>query len=186
MIELAPVHSAAEVRERAVLTARSRAALWNTPHAVRDDGIDLKRKRLPKPALQVAAPAEPEPPAEPPPVDPAPVSEPTAAPAATEIAWSPPMVEQIKRAVCLRYGLSRIDLVSQRRTADIVRPRQIAMYLAKTITLNSYPEIGQRFGGRDHTTILHACRKIERLIAAGDDALRAEVEALRRELVGDA
>jgi chromosomal replication initiator protein len=63
----------------------------------------------------------------------------------------------------------------------VVRPRQVAMYLAKTLTLRSLPEIGRRFGGRDHTTVLHAVRKIEGLVAK-DVALSEEVESLKRQL----
>jgi chromosomal replication initiator protein len=62
-----------------------------------------------------------------------------------------------------------------------VRPRQIAMYLAKTLTLRSLPEIGRRFGGRDHTTVLHAVRKIESLIGT-DNGLAAEIEVLKSQL----
>jgi chromosomal replication initiator protein len=61
----------------------------------------------------------------------------------------------------------------------VVRPRQIAMYLAKTLTLRSLPEIGRRFGGRDHTTVLHAVRKIEGLVG-NDNMLAEEVELLKR------
>jgi chromosomal replication initiator protein len=63
----------------------------------------------------------------------------------------------------------------------VVRPRQVAMYLAKTLTLRSLPEIGRRFGGRDHTTVLHAVRKIETLVSR-DVALSEEVESLKRQL----
>jgi chromosomal replication initiator protein len=62
-----------------------------------------------------------------------------------------------------------------------VRPRQVAMYLAKTLTLRSLPEIGRRFGGRDHTTVLHAVRKIENLVTT-DTALAEEIELLKRQL----
>jgi len=62
-----------------------------------------------------------------------------------------------------------------------VRPRQVAMYLAKTLTLRSLPEIGRRFGGRDHTTVLHAVRKIEGLVG-NDVALAEEIEVLKRQL----
>jgi chromosomal replication initiator protein len=62
-----------------------------------------------------------------------------------------------------------------------VRPRQVAMYLAKILTLRSLPEIGRRFGGRDHTTVLHAVRKIETL-AGNDSAFAEEIEALKRQL----
>jgi len=72
-------------------------------------------------------------------------------------------------------------LLSSRRTANVVRPRQVAMYLAKILTLRSLPEIGRRFGGRDHTTVLHAVRKIESL-AGNDNAFAEEIEALKRQL----
>ena len=73
-------------------------------------------------------------------------------------------IEDIQRIVARQYNVSRADLLSSRRTANVVRPRQVAMYLAKTLTLRSLPEIGRRFGGRDHTTVLHAVRKIENLV----------------------
>jgi chromosomal replication initiator protein len=90
-------------------------------------------------------------------------------------------IEDIQRVVARQYNVSRSDLVSARRTANVVRPRQISMYLAKTLTLRSLPEIGRRFGGRDHTTVLHAVRKIEGLIAT-DTALATEIEALKDQL----
>ncbi len=90
-------------------------------------------------------------------------------------------IEEIQRIVARRYNVSRGDLLSSRRTANVVRPRQIAMYLAKTLTLRSLPEIGRRFGGRDHTTVLHAVRKIEGLVG-NDGALAEEIEAIKREL----
>ncbi|MEO1747668.1 MAG: helix-turn-helix domain-containing protein, partial [Pseudomonadota bacterium] len=71
------------------------------------------------------------------------------------------------------------EMLSNRRTRTVVRPRQIAMYLAKIMTLRSLPEIGRRFGGRDHTTILHAVRKVEEL-KGGDAKLAKEIELLRR------
>jgi chromosomal replication initiator protein len=80
-------------------------------------------------------------------------------------------IEDIQRIVARQYNVSRADLLSSRRTANVVRPRQVAMYLAKTLTLRSLPEIGRRFGGRDHTTVLHAVRKIEGLV--GNDAMLA-------------
>ncbi|ABD85580.1 chromosomal replication initiator protein DnaA [Rhodopseudomonas palustris] len=90
-------------------------------------------------------------------------------------------IEDIQRVVARQYNVSRSDLLSSRRTANVVRPRQVAMYLAKTLTLRSLPEIGRRFGGRDHTTVLHAVRKIEGLVAK-DTALSDEVELLKRQL----
>jgi chromosomal replication initiator protein len=88
-------------------------------------------------------------------------------------------IEDIQRVVARQYNVSRSDLLSSRRTANVVRPRQVAMYLAKTLTLRSLPEIGRRFGGRDHTTVLHAVRKIEALVGK-DPALADEVELLKR------
>jgi chromosomal replication initiator protein len=90
-------------------------------------------------------------------------------------------IEDIQRIVARQYNVSRADLLSSRRTANVVRPRQVAMYLAKVLTLRSLPEIGRRFGGRDHTTVLHAVRKIENL-AGTDTALAEEIEALKRQL----
>ena len=90
-------------------------------------------------------------------------------------------IEDIQRVVARQYNVSRSDLLSSRRTANVVRPRQVAMYLAKTLTLRSLPEIGRRFGGRDHTTVLHAVRKIESLVSK-DLTLSDEVELLKRQL----
>ncbi len=90
-------------------------------------------------------------------------------------------IEDIQRVVARQYNVSRSDLLSSRRTANVVRPRQVAMYLAKTLTLRSLPEIGRRFGGRDHTTVLHAVRKIEGLVG-NDTSLADEIELLKRQL----
>jgi len=88
-------------------------------------------------------------------------------------------IEDIQRVVARHYNVSKADLLSSRRTRTIVRPRQIAMYLAKVLTPRSLPEIGRRFGGRDHTTVLHAVRKIEGMIE-GDRTLAEEIELLKR------
>jgi chromosomal replication initiator protein len=88
-------------------------------------------------------------------------------------------IEDIQRVVARHYNVSKADLLSSRRTRTIVRPRQIAMYLAKVLTPRSLPEIGRRFGGRDHTTVLHAVRKIEGMIQ-GDNTLADEIEMLKR------
>ncbi len=88
-------------------------------------------------------------------------------------------IEDILKLVSAHYNVSRPDLLSSRRTAIVVRPRQVAMYLAKILTLRSLPEIGRRFGGRDHTTVLHAVRKIERL-SKEDNSLKDELELLKR------
>ena len=91
-------------------------------------------------------------------------------------------IEDIQRVVSRHYNVSRQELVSDRRTRVIVKPRQIAMYLAKTMTPRSFPEIGRRFGGRDHTTVLHAVRKIEELVNS-DTKLGHEIELLKRLII---
>lgn len=73
-------------------------------------------------------------------------------------------VRQIQRVVASFYGVKLSDMVSSRRTGEIIMPRHVAVYLAKELTSKSLPEIGMRFGGRDHTTILFAVRKIARLV----------------------
>lgn len=90
-------------------------------------------------------------------------------------------IEDIQKLVASHYSVSRADILSSRRTAVVVKPRQVAMFLAKTLTMRSLPEIGRRFGGRDHTTVLHAVRKIEAQ-SANDAALRDEIELLKRML----
>ncbi len=90
-------------------------------------------------------------------------------------------IEDIQKLVASHYSVTRADILSSRRTATVVKPRQVAMYLAKALTLRSLPEIGRRFGGRDHTTVLHAVRKIEGL-SSSDAALRDELELLTRML----
>jgi len=92
-------------------------------------------------------------------------------------------IEDIQRVVARHYNVSKTELLSNRRTRTIVKPRQIAMYLAKIMTPRSLPEIGRRFGGRDHTTVLHAVRKIEDL-SGSDNTLAQELELLRR-LIND-
>ncbi len=90
-------------------------------------------------------------------------------------------IEDIQKLVASHYSVSRADILSSRRTAAVVKPRQVAMFLAKILTLRSLPEIGRRFGGRDHTTVLHAVRKIEAL-SQTDTILREELELLKRML----
>ena len=88
-------------------------------------------------------------------------------------------IEHIQKVVAKHFNISRQDIVSSRRNRSIVRPRQISMYLAKTLTDRSFPEIGRRFGGRDHTTVLHAVRKIDTLMRE-DRSFAEEVELLKR------
>jgi chromosomal replication initiator protein len=88
-------------------------------------------------------------------------------------------IDDILKVVGRHYNVARADLLSPRRARSIVRPRQVGMYLAKKLTPRSLPEIGRRFGGRDHSTVLHAVRKIEELILT-DEQLAREVALLMR------
>ena len=88
-------------------------------------------------------------------------------------------IEDIQKIVARHFNVSKNDLLSNRRTRVIVRPRQIAMYLSKNLTPRSLPEIGRRFGGRDHTTVLHAVRKVEKM-SNDDIKLAHEIELLKR------
>lgn len=90
-------------------------------------------------------------------------------------------VEEIMRQVSDHYNLRMSDLLSPRRARAVARPRQIAMFLSKTLTSKSLPEIGRRFGGRDHTTVMHAVRKVEELKLT-DSQIAEDVEILRRML----
>lgn len=88
-------------------------------------------------------------------------------------------IEDIQRKVCEHYGIRLADMHSPRRARPVARPRQLAMYLCKQLTTHSLPEIGRKFGGRDHTTIIHGVRKIEELLAT-DSALRSDLESLKK------
>ena len=73
-------------------------------------------------------------------------------------------IESIQKKVSSYYNLSLSDMSSSRRSINIARPRQIAMFLCKELTSYSYPEIGRAFGGKDHTTVIHAVKKIESML----------------------
>jgi chromosomal replication initiator protein len=92
-------------------------------------------------------------------------------------------IEEIQKAVVAHYSLKLADMQSKRRSRVVARPRQVAMYLAKQLTPRSLPEIGRRFGGRDHTTVMHAVKKVDELLGE-DDGLARDVETLRRRLQG--
>jgi chromosomal replication initiator protein len=88
-------------------------------------------------------------------------------------------IEDIQRKTAEFYKLDVRDMHSKERSRRVARPRQVAMYLARELTQRSLPEIGRRFGGRDHTTILHACRQITKLCGS-DTLLKQEVDFLRQ------
>jgi chromosomal replication initiator protein len=92
-------------------------------------------------------------------------------------------VDEIQKAAAEHFGMKQADLISERRTRAVARPRQAAMWLAKQLTTRSLPDIGRRFGGRDHTTVIHAVRRIEEL-RAGDPQLARDLETLVRKLRG--
>lgn len=132
--------------------------LMNPPNAVIDEGIDLKRKPKSITSIVYVDPREER------------INELVSLIGKIRIELMQlqqplepraPSTENIMSVVCERFKCSKIDMKSSRRTHPIVNYRQMAMYLVKKLTLRSLPEIGRRFGGRDHTTVLHAVRKIE-------------------------
>ena len=86
-------------------------------------------------------------------------------------------VNDILILAAAHYGLSVMDLISHRRTSNIVLPRQVVMYLARTLTPRSLPEIGRRIGGRDHTTVMHAVSRVGSLLKR-DDKVASDVATL--------
>ncbi|AZI36545.1 chromosomal replication initiator protein DnaA [Caenibius tardaugens NBRC 16725] len=90
-------------------------------------------------------------------------------------------IDEIQRTVCQFYRVDRAEMSSKRRARAVVRPRQVAMYLAKVLTPRSYPEIGRKFGGRDHSTVIHAVRLIEDLRQRDAD-MDGDVRSLLRQL----
>ena len=92
-------------------------------------------------------------------------------------------IEEIQRKVAEHFEIKLDEMHSARRARSVARPRQVAMYLAKQLTARSLPEIGRRFGGRDHTTVMHAIRKVEELRGA-DTSFAEDVDLLRRVLEG--
>jgi len=94
---------------------------------------------------------------------------------------SVPSIEDVQRVVANYYKLPQLEMKSARRDREVARPRQIAMYLSRELTPRSLPQIGRRFGDRDHTTVLHAIRRIEQLFRT-DVELARDIGILRREL----
>ena len=90
-------------------------------------------------------------------------------------------IDEIQRTVCQFYRIDRSEMASKRRARAVVRPRQVAMYLSKVLTPRSYPEIGRKFGGRDHSTVIHAVRLIEDLRQRDAD-MDGDVRSLLRQL----
>ena len=98
----------------------------------------------------------------------------------TALIVRPTQIVDIQKAVCRKFKISRNDLISKRMTGYLILPRHIAMYLSKTMTLHSLPEIGRRFGGRDHTTVLYAVEKID-FLRRSDSDLARKINEIRLE-----
>jgi chromosomal replication initiator protein len=92
-------------------------------------------------------------------------------------------IDDIQKQVAAHFNIRLADMYSARRARSIARPRQVAMYLAKQLTSRSLPEIGRKFGGRDHTTVMHAVRKVEELRDT-DSSFAEDLELLKRILQG--
>ena len=92
-------------------------------------------------------------------------------------------IDEIQRKVAEHYNIKLADMHSARRARNVARPRQVAMYLSKQLTARSLPEIGRKFGGRDHTTVMHAVRKIEELTTE-DPSFAQDVDVIKRALTG--
>ena len=150
-----------------------RQRLRHPRNAVTDHGIDLKRK----PELAVVEPAPPLPPeaALLPGAD-TPLLECVLKDIVARIGPGMLGIRTIQLVVCEYYGVSLIDLLSSRRTKAVVLPRQVAVWLCRRLTPHSLPAIGQHFGGRDHTTMLHNARRIDEL-RQSDAAMQAKLDA---------
>jgi len=94
---------------------------------------------------------------------------------------APRSVGEIKDATCRLFGVSEAELLSAARTQRVAWPRQVAMYLSRELTSESLPSIGRQFGGRDHTTVMHACKRASARIS-NDGESREVVEKLCRDL----
>ena len=92
-------------------------------------------------------------------------------------------MDEIQKAVASHFGVTPADICSKRRTQSVVRPRHVAMYLSKTLTTRSLPDIGRRFGGRDHSTVIHAVNKVTSMMESGDP-IADEIDRLTRDLQG--
>ena len=91
-------------------------------------------------------------------------------------------MDDIQEAVCTQFHVKMTELKSRRRSKTLVHPRQIAMYLCRELTDASYPEIGRQFGGKDHTTIIHACRQVTKAKET-NTVLQATLETLKEQIL---
>ncbi len=91
-------------------------------------------------------------------------------------------LEVIKRVICKHFRISHIQLTGPSRTREYARARQIGMWLARELTARSLPQIGKAFGGRDHTTVLHALNRVEQYIAENEDDIPFHIEVLTKQI----
>lgn len=173
---LSLVQRAQEIRKR----------LQSPPNAVADTPIDLKRKKTIIRITQLDTPQKV-------PVNSWDTFGPKT-PSLDDLAFGPVLdpviperkfhvtIPEIQRFIAKRYGITRADILSSRRTAHLILPRHVAMHLSKRLTLNSLPTIGRLFGNRDHTTALHAVRKIQAMREA-DAEFDGRLREFERQLV---
>jgi chromosomal replication initiator protein len=91
-------------------------------------------------------------------------------------------IEDIQRATARYYDVELVDLIGKGRSKEVVVARQVAMYLCRELTANSFPDIGQRFGGKDHSTVMHACDKIGDMVKQGDPEALGAINDIREKL----
>lgn len=135
-----------------------------------------KLTKLMEPTFKPPAKPQPKPQPKPLPSQPEPLPK-TAAPEITTI-----KIREIQNFVCNHFGLTINDLLSHKRPQNLVFPRHIAMYLAKNLTLLSYPNIGRLFGGRDHSAVMHAVKKIQTEMDMNEN-LKFEIEKIKNKLL---
>lgn len=87
-------------------------------------------------------------------------------------------IKEVQSIVCEVCGITMVDMLSHKRSQSITKPRQIAMYLCRELTVYSLPEIGNAFGGKDHTTVIHACRNVKKMIVEKKE-LREMIEKIK-------
>jgi hypothetical protein len=91
----------------------------------------------------------------------------------------PITIFSIIRAACFHFGIQHNEITSIRRNKDLCTARHVAMYLCHELTSNSYPQIGSKFGGRDHTTILHAVQKVKHQLSTGSSIVKRDVDSIK-------
>jgi hypothetical protein len=163
-VEMTPTQRLARQRRRAFRESIEAHAVLQKPSADRPVGIKGHEVQTPQPFEVIAKPL--------------PRFVPSMVwPAIPPALGADPTIRQIQKEVVKHYDIELADMTSDRRTWDVSHPRQVAMYLAKTLTKHSLPYIGRRFGGRDHTNVLHGVRKVAKHLETGSQIAR-DVESI--------